>query len=209
MQPAQPTTVGKRACLWAYDLVLDLAEVEHRIASLKARSVKGTTGTQASFLELFDGDHAKVRQLEQLVAKKMGFDATYAVTGQTYSRKVDAQVLDSLSGIAASAHKAATDLRLLAHRKEVEEPFESGSDRLLGHGLQAQPDARRADLRPGPVRDEPQRQHGRDPRHAVDGTHARRQREPPARPAAGVSGDRRHARCSIKTWRRAWSSIRK
>src|SRR3954464_11359035 len=124
LQAAQPTTVGRRTCLWAYDLALDLAEVEHRIASLKARSVKGTTGTQASFLELFDGDHDKVRKLEQLVAKKMGFDSTYAITGQTYSRKVDAQVLDTLSGIAASAHKTATDLRILAHRKEVEEPFE-------------------------------------------------------------------------------------
>ena len=124
LQPAQPTTVGRRACLWAYDLALDLAEVEHRIASLKARSVKGTTGTQASFLELFDGDHDKVRKLEKLVAKKIGFDETYAVTGQTYSRKIDAQVLDTLSGIAASAHKTATDLRILAHRKEVEEPFE-------------------------------------------------------------------------------------
>src|SRR3954471_22143625 len=124
LQPAQPTTVGRRACLWAYDLALDLAEVEHRIVSLKARSVKGTTGTQASFLELFDGDHDKVLKLEQLIAKKMGFDATYAITGQTYSRKVDAQVLDTLSGIAASSHKAATDLRILAHRKEIEEPFE-------------------------------------------------------------------------------------
>jgi adenylosuccinate lyase len=124
LQPAQPTTVGRRACLWAYDLALDLAEVEHRIASLKARSTKGTTGTQASFLELFNGDHEKVRRLEQLVAEKMGFDATYAITGQTYSRKVDTQVLDVLSGIAASAHKAATDLRILAHRKEIEEPFE-------------------------------------------------------------------------------------
>jgi adenylosuccinate lyase len=124
LQPAQPTTVGKRACLWAYDLALDLAEVEHRIASLKARSTKGTTGTQASFLELFGGNHEKVRRLERLVAAKMGFDETYAVTGQTYSRKVDAQVLDVLSGIAASAHKAATDLRILAHRKEIEEPFE-------------------------------------------------------------------------------------
>jgi adenylosuccinate lyase len=124
LQPAQPTTVGRRACLWAYDLALDLAEVEHRIDSLKARSVKGTTGTQASFLELFDGDHEKVRRLEQLVARKMGFDATYAITGQTYSRKIDAQVLDTLSGIAASSHKAATDLRILAHRKEIEEPFE-------------------------------------------------------------------------------------
>ena len=124
-QPAQPTTVGRRACLWAYDLALDLAEIEHRIAALKARSVKGTTGTQASFLKLFDGDHKKVRQLERLVAKKMGFAETFAVTGQTYSRKIDAQVLDTLSGVAASAHKAATDLRLLAHRKEVEEPFEA------------------------------------------------------------------------------------
>jgi adenylosuccinate lyase len=124
LQPAQPTTVGRRACLWAYDLALDLAEVEHRIASLMARSVKGTTGTQASFLELFDGDHEKVRRLEQLVAKKIGFDETYAITSQTYSRKVDAQVLDTLAGIGASSHKAATDLRILAHRKEVEEPFE-------------------------------------------------------------------------------------
>ncbi len=125
LQPAQPTTVGRRACLWAYDLALDLAEVEHRIATLRARSTKGTTGTQASFLELFDGDHQKVRELEQLVAQKMGFDKTYAVTGQTYSRKIDAQVLDTLAGVAASAHKAATDLRLLAHEKELEEPFET------------------------------------------------------------------------------------
>jgi adenylosuccinate lyase len=116
--------VGRRACLWAYDLALDLAEVEHRVAQLKARSVKGTTGTQASFLELFDGDHKKVRRLEQLVAQKIGFDTTYAITGQTYSRKVDVQVLDTLAGIAASTHKAATDLRILAHRKEIEEPFE-------------------------------------------------------------------------------------
>ncbi|MDX1944528.1 MAG: adenylosuccinate lyase [Pirellulaceae bacterium] len=125
LQPAQPTTVGKRACLWAYDLALDLAEVEHRIKSLRARSVKGTTGTQASFLALFHGDHAKVRELERRVAQRLGFAASYAVTGQTYSRKVDAQVLDVLSGIAQSAHKLATDLRLLASRKEVEEPFEA------------------------------------------------------------------------------------
>ena len=124
LQPAQPTTVGRRACLWAYDLALDLAEVEHRLASLKARSTKGTTGTQASFLKLFDGDHDKVRRLERLVAEKMGFAETYAITGQTYSRKVDSQVLDTLAGIAASAHKAAADLRILAHRKELEEPFE-------------------------------------------------------------------------------------
>ncbi|TWT78013.1 Adenylosuccinate lyase [Posidoniimonas polymericola] len=124
MQPAQPTTVGKRATLWCYDLVLDLQEVEHRIAVLCARSTKGTTGTQASFLELFDGDHTKVRELETLVAQKMGFQRTYAVTGQTYPRGVDTHVLSTLGGVAASCHKAATDIRLLANRKELEEPFE-------------------------------------------------------------------------------------
>lgn len=124
LQPAQPTTVGKRCCLWIYDLVIDLEEIESRIAGLKARSTKGTTGTQASFLQLFDGDHAKVRELERRVAAKIGFDQTYAVTGQTYPRKIDSQVIDSLSGIAQGLHKTATDLRLLASRKEVEEPFE-------------------------------------------------------------------------------------
>ena len=125
LQPAQPTTVGKRACLWAYDLVQDLAEIEHRHAALRTRSVKGTTGTQASFLELFAGDHAKVVELERRVAEKLGFDKIYPVTGQTYSRKVDSQVLDTLSGVAQSAAKAATDLRLLQSRKEIEEPFEA------------------------------------------------------------------------------------
>ncbi|HUY33334.1 MAG TPA: adenylosuccinate lyase [Pirellulales bacterium] len=124
-QPAQPTTVGKRACLWAYDLAQDLDEVERRMAGLKARGVKGTTGTQASFLELLGGDHAKVRRLEELVSLKIGFDSSYAVTGQTYSRKVDSQVLATLSGVAQSAHKAATDLRLLQSMKEIEEPFEA------------------------------------------------------------------------------------
>jgi adenylosuccinate lyase len=123
LQPAQPTTMGKRACLWAYDLALDLLEVEHRLNQLKARSTKGTTGTQASFLKLFDGDREKVRQLETLVGQKLGFSGTYAVTGQTYPRKVDSQVLNTLSGVAQSAHKAATDMRILAHRKELEEPF--------------------------------------------------------------------------------------
>src|SRR5439155_1375420 len=92
LQPAQPTTVGKRACLWAYDLTLDLAEIEHRIAALRARSIKGTTGTQASFLHLFHGDAVKVRKLEHMIAQKLGFDDSYPVTGQTYSRKVDSQV---------------------------------------------------------------------------------------------------------------------
>ncbi|MCS7237424.1 MAG: adenylosuccinate lyase [Thermoguttaceae bacterium] len=124
-QPAQPTTVGKRACLWAYDFVLDLEEVEHRLSSLKARGAKGTTGTQASFLTLFEGDHGKVEELDRRVTAKMGFAESYPVTGQTYPRKVDSQVLDVLSGIAQSAHKMATDIRLLAHRKEIEEPFET------------------------------------------------------------------------------------
>jgi adenylosuccinate lyase len=126
LQPAQPTTVGKRATLWAYDLAMDLEDVEHRTRNLKARSTKGTTGTQASFLELFNGDHQKVQQLEKLVAAKLGFDEIYSVTGQTYSRKIDCQILDALSGIAQSAHKIASDLRILAHRKEIEEPFEKG-----------------------------------------------------------------------------------
>ncbi|MBA4018407.1 MAG: adenylosuccinate lyase [Pirellula sp.] len=124
-QPAQPTTVGKRACLWIFDLVQDLEEIEFRLAGLKARGVKGTTGTQASFLELFHGDHAKVRKLDELVSQKMGFADAYSVTGQTYSRKIDSQVMASLSGIAQSSHKAATDLRLLQHLKEIEEPFEA------------------------------------------------------------------------------------
>jgi len=125
LQPAQPTTVGKRAALWCYDLVLDLEEVEHRLAQLKFRGAKGTTGTQASFLALFDGDHEKVEALDRLVAEKMGFAQSYPVTGQTYSRKVDAQILAALSGIGQSAHKAGTDLRILQSRKELDEPFET------------------------------------------------------------------------------------
>ncbi len=124
LQPAQPTTVGKRATLWCYDLVLDLAEIEYRLAALKCRGVKGTTGTQASFMTLFNGDHAKIEELDRRVSAKMGFESAYAVTGQTYSRKVDAQVLDVLGGIGQSAHKAGTDLRILQSRKELEEPFE-------------------------------------------------------------------------------------
>lgn len=123
-QPAQLTTVGKRACLWCHDFVLDLEELEHRLTTLRFRGAKGTTGTQASFLTLFRGDHDKVRRLDRLVARKMGFDEVYPVTGQTYSRKVDSQVVDVLSGLAQSAHKLGTDLRLLAHDQEIDEPFE-------------------------------------------------------------------------------------
>lgn len=124
LQPAQPVTVGKRATLWCYDLALDLEELEHRIDSLRMRGVKGTTGTQATFLSLFDGDHSKVEELDRIVCEKMGFDRAYAVTGQTYSRKVDSQVIDTLCGIAQSAHKTGSDLRILQSRKEIEEPFE-------------------------------------------------------------------------------------
>ena len=123
LQPAQPTTMGKRACLWIYDLIEDLETLKFRLSQLRCRGVKGTTGTQASFLELFEGDHEKVRQLDRLVAEKMGFDQSYPVTGQTYPRKIDVHVVDALSGIAQSAHKIATDIRILAHRKELEEPF--------------------------------------------------------------------------------------
>ena len=123
-QPAQLVTVGKRATLWMNELLLDLADVEYRIASLKLLGCKGTTGTQASFLELFDGDHEKCRELDRKIAAEMGFSATAPVSGQTYSRKVDYQVLSTLSGIAQSASKFATDMRLLCHLKEVEEPFE-------------------------------------------------------------------------------------
>ena len=123
-QAAQMVTVGKRASLWMNDLLLDLEEVEHRISTLKLLGSKGTTGTQASFLELFNGDHEKVKELERKIAKEMGFDGVVPVSGQTYSRKMDYSVLSVLSGIAQSASKFATDMRLLCHLKEVEEPFE-------------------------------------------------------------------------------------
>ncbi|MDR1733733.1 MAG: adenylosuccinate lyase [Oscillospiraceae bacterium] len=123
-QPAQPTTVGKRAALWLHDLLLDYEELVHVTASLKLLGCKGTTGTQASFLELFGGDSEKCRRLDSRIAEKMGFAATYPVSGQTYSRKVDSIVLNVLGGIAQSAAKFSTDLRLLQHLKEVEEPFE-------------------------------------------------------------------------------------
>jgi adenylosuccinate lyase len=123
-QPAQFTTLGKRACLWIQDLLLDLDELEVRQRSLRFLGVKGTTGTQASFLALFEGDETKVRKLDQAVAKAMGFDRTYAVSGQTYSRKVDAQAQSTLAGIAQSAHKFANDVRLLQHLREIQEPFE-------------------------------------------------------------------------------------
>ena len=123
-QPAQPTTVGKRATLWLMDLKLDLDDLDYLIGSMRLLGSKGTTGTQASFLELFDGDHEKCRELDRRIAEKMGFEGCYPVSGQTYSRKVDSRVLSVLAGIAQSAHKFSNDIRLLQHLKEVEEPFE-------------------------------------------------------------------------------------
>jgi len=123
-QPAQLTTVGKRAALWCNDFVTDLADVEYRISNLPFRGVKGTTGTQASFLALFGGNHNKVKQLDKLVAKAFGFGKICPVTGQTYSRKIDSLVINTLAGIGASAHKLCNDIRLLANLKEIEEPFE-------------------------------------------------------------------------------------
>ena len=123
-QPAQPTTVGKRATLWMQELMLDLSDIDYMIDQQKLLGSKGTTGTQASFLELFNGDHETVRKVDGMIAKKMGFKECYPVSGQTYSRKVDARVLNVLSGIAMSAHKFSNDIRLLQHLKEIEEPFE-------------------------------------------------------------------------------------
>ncbi|MBQ0078923.1 MAG: adenylosuccinate lyase [Eubacterium sp.] len=123
-QPAQPTTVGKRASLWLHDLTLDLEELDFVLDHMKLLGSKGTTGTQASFLELFDGDLEKVKQIDGKIAEKMGFDACYPVSGQTYSRKIDSRVTNVLASIAQSAHKFSNDVRLLQHLKEIEEPFE-------------------------------------------------------------------------------------
>lgn len=123
-QPAQPTTVGKRASLWLQELLMDLEDVEYQLSKAKLLGCKGTTGTQASFLELFEGDHEKCKELDRRIAKKMGYSACFAVSGQTYSRKLDTQVLNVLSSIAQSAAKFSNDIRLLQHLKEVEEPFE-------------------------------------------------------------------------------------
>ena len=125
-QPAQPTTVGKRASLWLQDLLMDLEDVEYQLEHAKLLGCKGTTGTQASFLELFDGDHEKCRALDKRIAEKMGYSGCFAVSGQTYTRKLDSRILNVLSGIAQSATKFSNDIRLLQHLKEIEEPFEKG-----------------------------------------------------------------------------------
>ena len=125
-QPAQPTTLGKRAAIWAQDLLLDYEELCFLLENKKLRGCKGTTGTQASFMELFDNDEAKVKQLDQMVAHRMGYEKSFAVSTQTYSRKVDSRILNALGSIAQSAHKFSNDIRLLQNLKEVEEPFEKG-----------------------------------------------------------------------------------
>ena len=142
-QPAQPTTVGKRATLWIQDLILDLDEMEHRLGSLRFRGVRGTTGTQASFLELFDGDHDKVDALDAAVGRRMDFAGSYPVSGQTYPRKVDFQVLSTLAGIATSVSKIGHDLRLLARKR---------ANWIFGNALQTEPDARRANVCSQPAR---------------------------------------------------------
>lgn len=133
-QPAQPVTVGKRACLWIQDLIIDLEDLEYLLSGMKLLGSKGTTGTQGTFLELFEGDHSKVRKLDKLIAEKMGFSDVFAVSGQTYTRKLDSRVVNVLSGIAQSAYKFSNDIRLLQSMKEVEEPFE---DKQIGSSAMA------------------------------------------------------------------------
>ena len=145
-QPAQPTTVGKRATLWAQEFCLDLEDLDYVLSTMKLLGSKGTTGTQASFLELFDGDQETIDKIDPMIAAKMGFRECYAVSGQTYSRKVDTRVANVLAGIAASAHKMSNDIRLLQHLKEVEEPFEKSQI-----GSSAMAHEKRADRFPGKI----------------------------------------------------------
>ncbi len=208
LQPAQPTTVGKRACLWAYDLVLDLQDVEYRLGTLDGPQHERDHWHAGQLPGLvWRVDHDKVRQLERLVASKMGFEKTYAVTGQTYSRKVDAQVLDALSGLAQigsqDRHRRADPGASQGARRTVRE----AANRLVGHGLQAQPDALRTHLLAGAIRHEPAIQPGPDAGHAVDGAYAGRQRQPPAGASAGLSGRGRGADAVTATSARAWWSI--
>ncbi len=135
LQPAQLTTVGKRATLWIYELTQDMENLAYQLSNLKLLGSKGTTGTQASFMELFEGDEEKIKEMERLIAGDMGFAGVVPVSGQTYSRKVDAYFLGALSGIAQSAMKFANDLRILQSFEEMEEPFEKEPDRLLRHAL--------------------------------------------------------------------------
>ncbi len=134
-QPAQPTTVGKRASLWLEDLLITLRTLSISFQRLSFSVAKGTTGTQASFLELFDGDHEKCKMLDRKIAEKMGYEESFPVSGQTYPRKLDSQMLNTLSLIAQSAYKFSNDIRLLQHLKQIEEPFEKSQNRFIGNGL--------------------------------------------------------------------------
>ena len=161
-QPAQLTTVGKRATLWMQDLAIDIEEVCRRLETLRLRGCKGTTGTQASFLELFKGDHAKVREVDTRVAARMGFSRVFPVTGQTYTRKADSQIVDCLSGVAQSGSEDGQRSPAAPARGRAARAVRVGADRLQRDGLQAEPDAGRADQRPGPVRDLAAGQHRSD-----------------------------------------------
>ena len=171
-QAAQLTTVGKRATLWAYEFAMDLAEIENRISKMPFRGIKGTTGTQASFLALFGGNHKKVKQLDKMVAKAFGFENVCAVTGQTYQRKIDAQVVNALASIAQSAHKMCNDIRLLANLKEIEEPFEKSQVGSSAMAYKTKSDAVRKSYRPFAIGAEPCDKPADDGRRAVARTNA-------------------------------------
>ena len=203
LQPAQLTTVGKRATLWLNELMLDYGELEHRIASLKLLGSKGTTGTQASFVELFDGDSAKIRAVEEDIAREMGFDAVVPVSGQTYSRKVDSMVVGVLAGIAQSASKFSNDLRILAELQGDGGAVRGPPDRLVGDALQAQPDAQRADHRARALCDDRLPQPGVHRRDPVVRAHPRRQRQQAGRRGGGVPRHRRDSGDHAQRLRRA------
>ena len=178
-QPAQPVTVGKRATLWMQDFLSDLEELDHLLSTMKFLGCRGTTGTEASFMDLFDGDEEKIDEMNRRIAGEFGFAQCFSVCGQTYPRKVDSRILNCLSSIAQSAYRMANDIRLLQHDRQVEEPFGEEPDRLVRHGLQAQSHAVRAHLLPQPLSDGRRRQRAHDRLRPVDGADAGRLRQPP------------------------------
>ena len=207
-QPAQLTTVGKRATLWLHDLLLDYRDLVFRESQLALLGVKGATGTQASFLNLFGGDEAKVHRLEQLVAEKVGMRRSYPVSGQTYSRKVDSQVVNVLAGFAQSASKFGYDMRLLQHLREIEEPFEEEQIGSSAMPYKRNPDARGADRRADAAPDREHAQSRAHRGHAVVRADARRLRESPHRHPRGVPG-RGCGRADLRQHRRpGWSCTR-
>ncbi len=208
-QPAQLTTVGKRAALWMQDFGLDAEELCHRIESMRFRGCKGTTGTQASFLQLFGGDHDKVRELDRRVSAKLGFDSSFPVTGQTYTRKQDSVVLDSLSGIAQSAAKLAGDLRLLQHEGELLEPFES--EQIGSSAMAYKRNPMRAERITGLARfviSLPANT-AQTAASSMAGADPGRQRKPPPGAAGGISGHRCHSGALPPTSRQGWRSAKR